>query len=195
MSFPVYTIGHSNYTVERFIELLRLHGIEAIGDVRSHPYSQYCPQFNREALERSLKSAGVRYAYFGAELGARTEDRRCYENGRVVYSRLAETEPFRAGIRRVVKAHESRRVALMCAEKDPLTCHRTILICRTLRSFVGEIAHILEDGGLEVQREAERRLMDQLGIVYPDLFHTEDELIEEAYEIQAARIAYEAPSE
>jgi hypothetical protein len=85
------------------------------------------------------------------------------------------------------------RVALMCAEKDPLTCHRTILVCRRLRSETDAIHHILEDGEIETQREAEFRLMRTLRIVYPDLFHTEEELIEQAYDLQGEKIAYMLP--
>ncbi|HLJ56880.1 MAG TPA: DUF488 domain-containing protein [Chthonomonadaceae bacterium] len=190
----LYTIGHSNHEAERFLALLRLHGIEAICDVRSQPYSQYCPQFNRDALEPALRAAGVRYAFLGRELGARTDDPACYRDGRVEYARLAETEQFRSGVRRVLRAMQTHRVALMCAEKDPLTCHRSILICRTMRADTDEIVHILEDGGTETQQEAERRLMDTLKIVYPDLFHTEAELIEQAYDRQGERIAYVQPA-
>ena len=97
----LYTIGHSNHDAERFIELLRAHGIEAVCDVRSRPYSQYCPQFNREALEATLRQAGIRYVFFGRVFGARPEDASCYRNGHVDYALLAETDPFRSGVRRL----------------------------------------------------------------------------------------------
>lgn len=193
MSDALYTIGHSNHETGRFLELLRLHEIEAVCDVRSHPYSQYCPQFNREAIEAALRQAGIRYAYFGKEFGARTEDASCYRNGRVDYATLAETDAFQSGVRRLKKAMETRTVALMCAEKDPLTCHRTILVCRRLRPEIPAIRHILDTGEIETQQEAEYRLMKMLKIEYPDLFHTEEELIEQAYEVQGEKIAYVLP--
>jgi len=193
MSLDLYTIGHSNHDTGRFIELLRQHGIEAVCDVRSNPYSQYCPQFNRETLEASLSQAGIRYAFFGREFGARTDDASCYRSGRVDYSRLAETDSFQSGVRRLRKAMATVRVALMCAEKDPLTCHRTILVCRRLRTETDSIRHILETGEIETRQEAEVRMMGLLKIVYPDLFHTEEELIEQAYDRQGEKIAYTLP--
>ncbi len=189
----LYTIGHSNHDACRFIELLRQHEIEAVCDVRSHPYSQYCPQFNREPLETSLSQAGIRYAFFGQEFGARTDDLSCYRSGRVDYSLLAETDAFQAGVRRLKRAMMTVRAALMCAERDPLTCHRTILVCRRLRTEVDGISHILETGEIETQQEAEYRMMRGLKIVYPDLFHNEEELIEQAYDRQGEKIAYALP--
>ena len=193
MPTALYTIGHSNYDMERFLELLLQHGIEAVCDVRSHPYSQYCPQFNREPLEVSLRQAGIRYAFFGKEFGARTDDVSCYRDGRVDYTRLAGTESFQSGVRRLKRAMETLTVALMCAEKDPLICHRTILVSRRLRPETDDIRHILETGEIETQQEAEYRLLQTLKIVYPDLFHTEQELIEQAYDLQGEKIAYTLP--
>src|SRR5436190_16035592 len=94
---PVFTIGHSTHTAEAFLALLRQHNIEAVGDVRSAPFSRFNPQFNREILERCLKENGIRYAFLGRELGARTDDRSCYEDGRVHYARLARTPLFQSG--------------------------------------------------------------------------------------------------
>ncbi len=192
MSQPLYTIGHSNHPVERFIELLRQHQIESVVDVRSHPYSQYCAQFNRESLDTTLDAAGIRYAFFGNELGARTEDGACYQAGRVVYSRLAETQAFRAGLSGLRTTMNARRVVLMCSEKDPLTCHRMILICRQIRAETDLVRHILESGEIETQSEAEIRLLAHLRLT-PSLFESEEELIELAYDRQGERIAYERP--
>jgi len=189
----LFTIGHSNHDIDRFLELLAMHGIQTVCDVRSHPYSQYCPQFNREALELTLRRVGIEYAFFGAEFGARTTDANCYRAGRVDYNRLAETEAFRSGVSGLTRMVETQRVALLCAEKDPLTCHRSILVCRRLRSTIEDIRHILESGETETQRESEYRLMGMLKIVYPDLFSTEEELIEEAYDQQGEKIAYTLP--
>src|SRR5437588_11875636 len=107
MPSTLYTIGHSNHELERFVALLSMHRIDAVCDVRSHPYSQYCPQFNRETLAASLREAGIRYVFFGTEFGARTEDASCYRNGRVDYARLAATESFQSGVRRLTKAMET----------------------------------------------------------------------------------------
>ena len=195
MSRELYTIGHSNHPLEKFIELLLQHAITAVGDVRSHPYSRFNPQFNRETLQKELKKHHLSYVFLGQELGARSDDPGCYVEGKVQYRRLAQTEPFQRGLDRLRKGMESYRIALMCAEKDPLTCHRAILIGRRLRAEPVEIKHILEDGRLEGQRELESRLLAVLKLPQRDLFTTAEEFIELAYDLQGEKIAYVAEPE
>jgi uncharacterized protein (DUF488 family) len=186
----IYTIGHSNHTIERFLELLRMHGITAIVDVRSSPYSQFNPQFNRATLQKELKRHNFAYVFLGRELGPRSEDPACYENGRVKYARIAKTLLFKEGVQRVHEGIRHYRISLMCAEKDPIGCHRMILVCRHLKSSDLEIHHILDDGTLEKNLDAERRLMKVLKIQELQLFESPEALREQAYDIQAEKIAY-----
>lgn len=190
MSLPLFTIGHSNHPIETFLELIQSQGISVVCDVRSQPFSRYNPQYNREGLERTLVSCGIRYAFMGRRLGARPEDPRCYHEGKVMYDRLAESLLFLEGLGRLRKGMETERVALMCAEKDPLECHRSILICRRLRTPGINIAHILDSGELEDHMQTEQRLLTILGLQYPSLFDSSEELIERAYNIQGEKIAY-----
>ena len=132
MNETVFTIGHSTHPQERFVSLLCQHGITALCDVRSTPYSRVNPQFNREGLRESLRACGITYVFLGKELGARSADPTCYEYGKVKYDRLAVTDLFRQGLDRVREGTRTYRVALMCAEKEPLECHRTILVARHL---------------------------------------------------------------
>jgi len=186
----LFTVGHSVHTVERFFELLKRHSINALCDVRSSPYSRYSPQFNRESLKEDVLKRGIAYIYLGAELGPRSSDPTCYVNGKVQYQRLAEKEIFQQGLARLRKGMENYRIALMCAEKDPLTCHRMLLICRHLRGEHIHIRHILEDGSLEDNRDTEQRLMRLLKINPADLFSSEEEQIQRAYDLQADKVAY-----
>jgi uncharacterized protein (DUF488 family) len=188
----LYTIGHSNHDLAKFLELLRRHEIAAIADVRSHPYSRYNPQFNRESLEPALARGRLEYVFLGEELGARRSEPECYAGDAVRYDLVAESALFRAGLDRLRRGMANYRVALMCAEKDPLTCHRTILICRHLRADVAEIRHILEDGSSETNEAAERRLLALLKLPPRDLFRGEAEMIEQAYDLQGEKIAYVA---
>lgn len=191
----MYTIGHSNHSVEKFIKLLQLHNINVVCDVRSAPYSRYNPQFNREALRQALKQQNMLYVFLGRELGARSDDPTCYVNGKVQYERLAQTDRFKQGLTRLQTGMESYRVALMCAEKDPLTCHRTILVCRQLKSDNIDIKHILWNGKVEHNAQAEERLMQMLHL-QPDFFTKVEDLIDQAYIMQADKIAYVSqPSE
>jgi len=186
----LYTIGHSNHSLETFLSLLQQHGITALCDVRSHPYSKHHPQFNYQSLKEELKKHGIIYVFLGKELGARSTDPSCYKEGKVQYARLAQTQIFQEGTKRLNKGIESYRIVLMCAEKDPLNCHRTILICRHLRTTDLMIKHILEDGSVETQTEAEQRLIDRLHLPKANLLTNFENLIEQAYNIQDQKIAY-----
>lgn len=186
----IFTIGHSTHTIDRFVDLLHQHGVNAIADVRSVPYSRMQPQFNREALMGTLKEHGIAYVFLGKELGARSDDEACYENGRVQYRRLAGTETFRAGLERVRTGSERRQIAIMCAEREPLECHRTLLVSRELVAAGTPVVHIHGDGHVETHVDAVRRLLLMLRLPEKDLFRTQSELIEEAYARQEERVAY-----
>ena len=162
----------------------------AVADVRSVPYSRMQPQFNREALTRTLDKYGIVYIFLGKELGARSDDKACYENGRVQYRRLARTEAFQRGVERVLLESESRLVALMCAEREPLECHRTLLVSRELMAAETPVVHIHADGHVERHDDSMRRLLRLLGLPEQDLFRTQSDLIEEAYARQELRVAY-----
>lgn len=190
MADVVYTIGHSAHSTEKFLALLTGHQITVVADVRSQPYSRVNPQFTRERLRTDLKAAGIKYVFLGRELGARSEDAACYIDGKVQYDLLARTEAFREGLARIVEGVSTYRIALTCAEKDPLVCHRTILVCRHLAAMGIESQHILEDGRLESHDAALTRLLSELAISDRDLFRSRDELIAEAYDRRGQQIAY-----
>ena len=158
----VLTVGHSNHALEAFLDLLAGHGVTALADVRSAPYSRFNPQFNRKALSASLSASGVAYVWLGRELGGRPDDPACYDDGAVRYDRLARTALYRAGIERVRRGAAEHRLALMCAEKDPLHCHRALLVSRSLKDQGLEVAHILADGRLETHESVMDRLLASL---------------------------------
>jgi uncharacterized protein (DUF488 family) len=187
----VLSIGHSNHPVERFIALLRAHEVTAVADVRSTPFSRRHPQFNKERLDAALKQTEIVYVFLGKELGARTTDLTCYdENGRVSYGRIARTAPFQEGIERVVQGAAKYRLALMCAEREPLDCHRTLLVTPAVEARGLPVAHILADGRLEAHRETMLRLVDSMRLPRSDMFRSQDDLIAEAARRQEERIAY-----
>jgi uncharacterized protein (DUF488 family) len=186
----LFTIGHSNHELPVFSALLHQHAVTAVADVRSAPYSRHCPHFNKERLQGSLQAQGIAYVFLGAELGARTKDPDCYEQGRVQYERLAATRQFQQGLERVLRGAQSYRIALMCAEREPLECHRTLLVARALEQRGAQIRHIRADGSLESQHAALLRLVRLLNMEQGDLFGSQQELIEAALRRQAARIAH-----
>lgn len=191
MHNTIFTVGHSTHEIGKFIGLLKMHDITAICDVRSSPYSRFNPQYNREVLNRSLQDAGIKYVFLGEELGARSKDPSCYRNGRVQYNLLAKTELFQNGIKRIRHGLEKGyKMALVCAEKDPLDCHRTVLVARNLDREGFSIFHILSDGSLETQKEATARLVRQFNLNQHDMFSEIKDEEAEAYQQQEKKIAY-----
>jgi len=150
-SHPLFTLGHSTHSIGRVIALLQQHGVTAVCDVRSRPYSRWNPQFNREAFRDSLAEAGIAYVFLGKELGGRPEDPECYVEGRVHYERVARTELFSEGMRRLENEAGKNRVALVCAEKDPAHCHRALLVGREAQRRGWTVHHILAEGDLAPQ--------------------------------------------
>ncbi len=213
ISHPVITIGHSNHESDAFVALLRKHGVNVVVDVRSAPYSRYLPHFNREYLEESLKKAGIRYVFRGKELGGQPANRTCYDaDGRVVYGKLAATAAFKRGIEYVLDTaavHPStgsgrtdsssvRCLALMCSEKEPLDCHRTLAIAQTLTEHGLSVAHIHADGILKSHEDVMNRLLDESELYYDgDLLRSRQEMIADAVKRQAKRVGarWQEPSE
>jgi len=186
----ILTIGHSTHSAEAFFALLRQHDVEAVADVRSSPFSRFNPQFNRLPLEQSLKANGIRYVFLGKELGARSDDRSCYDHGHVQYSRLAQTALFQSGLDRVLQGSAKYRVALMCAEKEPLECHRTLLVAKALAARGHKVLHIHADGRLETHEAALERLLTLTGVPDEDMFLTKEELLDKALARQEEQVAY-----
>jgi uncharacterized protein (DUF488 family) len=188
----LFTIGHSDHGTSEFISLLKRHGVDTIADVRSQPYSRFNPQFNRETLAVSLKQGDIQYVFLGRELGARRTEREGYRDKQAGYDLISRLPAFRDGLERLRRGIDAHQIALLCAEKDPITCHRAVLVCRHLRDFA-DIRHILEDGTVETNEQAESRLLETVGLPPVDLFRNRSELVEEAYELQGKRIAYTQP--
>ena len=192
MANTLFTIGYSGRSINNFVALLQRHKITALCDVRSVPYSSRNPQFNRETLKKVLKSHNIEYIFLGEELGARPKDPSCYVNGKALYEKIANSPLFKNGLERIKAGMQKDYIlALMCAEKDPMACHRSILICRNLRDRLIDIRHIIDNDAAETQADLEKRLITQLKL-YPDLFKDADQnaLIERAYEVQSGRMAY-----
>jgi uncharacterized protein (DUF488 family) len=186
----VYTIGHSTHPLEMFVDLLKQHGVGLLADVRSVPFSRWQPQYNQNALAPCLSQHGIDYLFLGKELGARSEDRSCYRGGRVQYDLLSRTKLFRAGIERVKVEAANNRIALMCAEKEPLECHRTLLIGRSLDKERIPVVHIHADARLESYDDSMARLLRLRKLEAETLFQSAAEMIDQACQEQEDLIAY-----
>lgn len=191
---PIFTIGHSNHPSDKFVGLLEDHEISAIVDVRSSPYSQFCPHFNQEPLRNLLNDKNIHYVFMGKELGARRTERDCYTEGKVKYNKIAEQPLFHTGIERMKEGAKKMKIAMMCSEKDPLTCHRTILIARVIKGEFSPINHILEDGSLENHKDSEQRLLKEHNLEHSDLFMSNDQRLTKVYADREEIIAYKEDS-
>jgi len=150
----VYTIGHSNHSVEHFLGLLKTNGIEVIVDARSQPYSKYASQFDHERLKAWLEEAGIRYLYLGRELGGRPERAEFYDSGgHVLYDRVAATSLFQEGLLRLERGIREYKVAIVCAEENPAACHRRLLVGRVLLNHGIQVEHIRGDGRIQTEEE------------------------------------------
>jgi len=159
MSGPtIFTIGHSNHESEMFLRLLGQSGIELVVDVRSSPYSQYNPQFNRENLAATLNENGIDYSFHGNSLGGRPDDPTCYDENEINYSKVREKEWFDEAIAHVCWEATSRTVALLCSEEDPHRCHRHMLLTQELLDRGKNVTHIRGDGSEEKATKDQEQL-------------------------------------
>ena len=146
----LWSLGHSNITIDEFIDLVRSHDIDVIADVRSTPFSRYTPHFNQEMLKQSLERAGIQYQFMGETLGGRPPEPEMYDSqGHVLYSELAHNFRFQSGIEQLCIRAENLRIAMMCSEESPEKCHRRLLISRVLRSQGVETRHIRGDKSIQ----------------------------------------------
>lgn len=193
----VYTIGYAGFPLPQFLSLLLERGISALVDVRSQPHSQYFSDYNRENLSRSLNQAGIYYRNYAREFGARQTDPVFRSPGGYLDFELFAASPqFREGVEKLAESMaQGYRFALMCAEKDPIRCHRAILVSRAFSRAGYPVVHLMPQGGTCTQDDLERRLVDQY---FPDrdqvsLFGmgmSEEDYVAEAYRKQNAAIGY-----
>jgi uncharacterized protein (DUF488 family) len=188
----VLTIGHSNHPIEHFLALLQGAGVTAVADVRSAPHSRYVPQFNHDALKTSLRAAGIAHVYLGKELGGRPQNKQQYRDGVADYEKIAASEAFNAGLRRVLDGAATHRVALMCAEQYPLDCHRCLLVGRALAARGTRVRHILPDGATAAQADVEAELLRRTGRDKEDLFMSAEERLAAAYREYARKVSFAA---
>lgn len=147
----LYTMGHSNLEVDAFLNRLQKKAVQVVVDVRSAPYSRYVPQFNKEALAPVIRAAGLKYLFLGQELGGKPADPELLgDQGQVLYERIAASAAFAHGITRLLQGiTDGWTIALICAEEDPLNCHRHLLIAKELEDNRRvAVWHVRADGSM-----------------------------------------------
>ncbi len=195
MSEPlIFTVGYSNHEPDYFLSLLTRHGVTAVADVRSSPYSRrswYCS----DQLKQFLSANRLDYVFVGQQLGARRDEPECYVENQARYELVAKLPAFAEGIDRLLRGAKDYRIALMCGERDPLDCHRGVLISPALVKRGCQIDHILGDGRIESHSDFELRMVELVGIdPLFDRVASHAELIERAYAERGRELAYIRPT-
>lgn len=187
---PVYTVGHSNHSLQVFLDLLKAHAIAELVDVRSFPYSRHTPQFNKSSLQEALRQQGVHYTPLGGTLGGRPLDPKHYNRqGRADYVLMGQAKQFRQAIALLATLAEKQPTAIMCTEKDPANCHRALLIALHLEQTGRPSTHIMPDGSLQTNQE----LADTLANKFKITQQTPEARMKESFHQQALRSAYRRP--
>ena len=197
----IYTIGYSGFKIDDFVKTHKENGVSVVIDVRSLPYSQFYSDYNKENLSRILEVSKIYYRNYVAEFGARQENRDFYPNGYLDFEMFARSEVFLSGFEKIKKSMQKGFViALMCSEKDPIKCHRTILVARAFHNAGYKVIHLLPEGQKITQEEIEERLLNmffpdrgQINMFAPML--STEEYIDEAYKKQNASIGYSIEGE
>ena len=192
----LYTIGHSTFEPAQLIDNLRKYKVDYLLDVRSIPYSQFAPQYNKENLEKLLQEMQISYFFMGKFFGARQNNREYYPKGYIDFEKFRKSKKFITGKKNVLKGLEDNNIAFMCTEKNPIDCHRTIMVARDFDLDGFKVEHILSDGSLQSQREIDQLLLE---MYFPErnqtsLFQEDNKgevwYINEAYKKQNEKIGY-----
>ncbi|MGH9430821.1 MAG: DUF488 family protein [Terriglobia bacterium] len=196
----LFTVGHSNLEFVQFVKLLAGCQVQLLADVRSRPYSSRFPHFSQPAFEAMLEREGTAYLFLGEELGGRPDDPDAYQpDGVVDYQARRKSYGFRSGLDRLLAEAGRRKVAVMCAEEDPIECHRFLMICPELTRARQQPVHVRKDHRLESQEMAENRLLRLHGFegvaahtLFPEM---REDALEQSYKLQAAKAAFRVSPE
>jgi len=186
------TIGYGNMNVNDFIQRLVDNRVNCIVDIRTRPYSKFNISFNKEEFRDRLADYKISYFWLGNKLGGKYDKiSLCNSKGVVDYEKVAETERFKEGLNELIKFCETRNVCIMCSEKDPLKCHRFLLVSWQLKDY--NIYHIMPDGTLLKNAELEQKLLKLYGSARQlSLFAEDNEgtLEDKVYKEQSLKTAY-----
>lgn len=192
----VYTIGYTAFPINEFVEVIKNYGIDCVIDVRSSPFSNYYSDYNKDALENTLKQHNILYRNYANEFGARQTNPAFYSGDIVDFDKFIQSEQFLEGVCKIKKGIErGYNFVLMCAEKDPIKCHRSIMLGKGFSNHEFKVKHIISKTEVELQEQLEERLLEmyhqdrfQLKLFGED--QSDPELLEDAYKKQNLAIGY-----
>ena len=184
----IYTIGHSNYSLEKLIRILNKFNINCVVDIRGTPYSKYNTQYNKELLQYSLTKNKFIYLYMAKEFAAKRENKISYnEFGYSDFEKVVLEEDFKNGIKRLKNGcMKGYNIVLLGAMQDPIRCHRSILVGRELVKHGFDVKHILDDLTLKSQLYIDECLLNKyygsgIQLSLDNNISSYDEIINECY--------------
>lgn len=193
----IYTIGYAGFPIDKFVEELKNNSINAVIDVRSSAFSQYYSDYNKNNLELRLKKEGIYYRNYAKEFGARQNDEEYYaDEGYLDFSKFSKSEQYLEGIKKLCTSMgKGYTFALMCAEKNPIDCHRTVLVARTFFEKGYKVVHLCPEGKTILQEEINLQLLDcffplRAQINFFENQVSEEEMLDQAYRMQNKKIGY-----
>lgn len=177
----VFTIGYAGIKIDDFVDVLKSNNISLLVDVRSTPRSQYFVDFNDTKLKMVLAQSNIKYENWRTEFGARQSNSVFYTNGILDFEKFAQSEQFKSGIQKVKVSQEI--ICLLCAEIDPIGCHRGVLCSKELQNNGFDIKHIIARRNGEIKIENHNELEQRLIAL-----HKTD--LQKAYKKQNEKIGY-----
>lgn len=192
----IYTIGYSAFLINEFIDTIKRYNVSCVIDVRSSPFSNYYSDYNKDVFKNTLKQHNILYRNYVNEFGARQTNPIFYSGDIVDFDKFIKSSQFLEGISKVKKGIElGYNFVLMCAEKDPIKCHRSIMLGKGFSNNGFDVKHIISKSELESQKELEERLLE---IYHKDRFQltlfgekqSDSELLADAYKKQNLAIGY-----
>lgn len=199
----IYTIGYTSFEIDKFIEVLKKYKINCLIDVRSSPRSSYYKDYDDSNLSVILKNNGILYRNYKDEFGARQDNKEFYNSkGFLDFNVFAKSKQFNDGIDKIKRAQDmGYNVCLMCAEKDPINCHRTILIARNLDKRGFDVKHILATEDFCLHEDIDKRLLEkfcpnrsQISLFCENNL-SDEESLEKAYELKNEEIGFRMEEE
>lgn len=200
IEIEIYTLGHSNYPFDKFIEILKKYNINCVVDIRAIPYSKYNAQYNKEFFQINLKKLGYTYIYMADEFGVKRKTRESYnEEGYANFEKVILEDDFKRGIKRLkIGCNKGYKIVLLGAMQEPIRCPRAILIGKELVKEGFNVKHIMHEGNLKTQNELEELLLekyfDQRNQLTIDTLLGNDmsreDMIKESYRLANKEIGY-----
>lgn len=190
MTSTIYTTGYAGHTIPSLVQLLQAIGITVLADVRSTPFSGRRPEMDKPALMQALRDGGMRYIFMGEQLGGRPRNPKLYRAGKIDPQALLAHEGYKTGVARLIAGAAEHTICLLCAERDPISCHRGLYIAESLQEAGMQVRHLIGGEQPEDHQATRARMAELVNMEHADLFASENARLTMAIEHMREKIAF-----